>query len=52
MSDDCIDLGHQWKFASVATDPYDTIHMTEFAYYYCEKCLETIKKRVTPEVES
>lgn len=46
MSDECI---HEWELRQITSDPYNTIRLTEYAYYYCVKCLATVRKVVTTE---
>ena len=41
MSDECI---HEWELGQITSDKYNTINVTQYAYYYSTKCLATVRK--------
>jgi len=49
MTDEC---EHEWELGQITTDRWNTISRIEWAYYFCSRCLKTIKKQVNePETK-
>lgn len=37
---------HEYELGQIATDPWNTLQRIEYAYYFCTKCLHTVKRKV------